>query len=110
MNRFGGIIMGLSMYLWGIGETRFVEEMYWCKDYIMHQWFVENIQNGINDGKRYFVSRKKMKEFIEYCKNEIKNFKADDDDGEHHLYCCNYAIKQWERIKDRYTDFCYRGW
>ena len=45
---------------------------YWRKANHIHKWFVDNVQNGIDDCKRYFVEREELKELLEICKQVLK--------------------------------------
>jgi predicted nuclease with TOPRIM domain len=36
--------------------------MYWRKDYVIHSWFVNNIQNGVDNCGIYYVSKEKLQE------------------------------------------------
>lgn len=41
---------------------------YWRKANAIHQWFVENCQDGTDDCGEYHVSREKLQELLELCK------------------------------------------
>lgn len=41
---------------------------YWRKANAIHNWFVENIQNGEDNCKEYSVSLDKLKELLELCR------------------------------------------
>jgi hypothetical protein len=46
--------------------TNVVEEVaYWRKANQIHRWFVENVQDGNDDCKEYYVSREKLKELLD---------------------------------------------
>ena len=46
-----------------------VEEVgYWRKANQIHRWFVENVQNGIDECQSSYVSREKLEELLELCK------------------------------------------
>ncbi len=46
-----------------------VEEVgYWRKANAIHKWFVDNVQEGQDDCKEYWVSREKLEELLELCK------------------------------------------
>lgn len=50
-----------------------VEEVgYWRKANQIHNWFVENVQNGNDNCGSYYVSRDKLQELLSLCK-EVKN-------------------------------------
>ena len=41
--------------------------MYWRKTNSIHAWFVEKVQNGVDDCNRYEVSREKILELVALC-------------------------------------------
>lgn len=55
------------------------EVMYWRKANQIHNWFVDNVQDGNDDCKEYTVSREDLEELLSVCK-EVKedNSKAKD--------------------------------
>ena len=40
------------------------EAGYWRKANAIHGWFVDNVQDGMDDCKEYYVSREKLKELL----------------------------------------------
>ena len=44
---------------------------YWRKANAIHQWFVENVQDGTDDCGEYHVSREKLQELLELCKEIV---------------------------------------
>lgn len=82
--------MGLDMYLsakwfnWSYGDDQKVEIKgldlhgnslkyieteagYWRKANAIHEWFVNNVQDGDDDCRSYYVSRDKLKELRSVC-------------------------------------------
>ena len=52
-----------------------VEEVgYWRKANQIHQWFVDNVQDGIDECQSSYVSRERLEELLGIC----KNIKADN--------------------------------
>ena len=51
------------------GDTATVETQvaYWRKSNQIHAWFVENIQNGSDDCREYYVSREKLQMLLDIC-------------------------------------------
>ena len=49
------------------------EFMYWRKANAIHRWFVEHIQNGVDDCRRYSVSTEQLKELLEIVKKVLDN-------------------------------------
>ena len=55
------------------------EAMYWRKANSIHYWFVQNVQNGDDDCKEYYVSREKLESLIGVCEEVLADpSKADD--------------------------------
>lgn len=46
---------------------------YWRKSNQIHNWFVENVQKGIDDCREYYVSKDKLKELREACRKALFN-------------------------------------
>ena len=44
-----------------------IEAMYWRKANQIHDWFVQNVQNGMDDCERYFVSRTMLEKLLADC-------------------------------------------
>lgn len=44
---------------------------YWRKANAVHAWFVDNAQKGVDECQRTHVSREKLSELVEACKEEI---------------------------------------
>ena len=55
---------------WGfVYETLFKEVAYWRKANQIHNWFVENLQDGIDECQLTFVDEDSLRELLELCKN-----------------------------------------
>jgi len=48
-----------------------VEIMTWRKANQIHQWFVEQVQEGTDDCKRYYLSIEKLAALVDVCKKVI---------------------------------------
>lgn len=48
------------------------EAAYWRKANQIHNWFVENIQDGEDDCRRYYVSRAQLKQLYDLCDKILK--------------------------------------
>lgn len=57
---------------WGY-ETIFQNVAYWRKANQIHRWFVENVQNGVDDCGMYEVSKRKLEELLETCEIVLKH-------------------------------------
>ncbi len=57
-----------------------VEEIgYWRKANQIHKWFVDNVQNGIDECQSSYVSRESLEELLELCKQvRDDNSKAEE--------------------------------
>lgn len=52
---------------------RIIEDIaYWRKANAIHNWFVSNVQNGEDDCKEYFVSRKQLRDLLDTI-NKVLN-------------------------------------
>lgn len=56
-----------------IKNVSYIEEEvgYWRKANAIHKWFVDKVQNGVDDCREYWVSTENLKELLDLCK-EIK--------------------------------------
>ena len=61
----------------GVSEVQ-SNAAYWRKANQIHAWFVDNIQDGEDDCKNYWVSREQLRELIDIC----KQVKADPEKAE----------------------------
>lgn len=52
---------------------------YWRKANAIHKWFVENVQDGEDNCKEYYVSYDKIRELLDVCKEVKKSIKLVDD-------------------------------
>ena len=57
-------------------KVKYIEEegAYWRKANSILKWFVDNIQNGEDDCREYYVDISQLKELIQLCKDDIKYF------------------------------------
>ena len=46
---------------------------YWRKSNQIHNWFVQNVQNGIDNCGTYFVGKEQLEELLELCKQILAN-------------------------------------
>lgn len=54
-------------------ESLFEEVGYWRKANAIHRWFVENIQDGVDDCGKYEVEKEKLEELLAYCKEVLED-------------------------------------
>ena len=79
--------MGLDMYLFGVKEQNNlhnynlgkvitqIEIGYWRNANPIHDWFVENVQNGVNNAAVYYVSRENLKTLKKICEEVLSETK-----------------------------------
>lgn len=70
-----------------VNKIRYIAEeaAYWRKANQIHNWFVENVQNGTDDCKSYYVSEQQLQELIDTCKEVL----ADHDKAPDLLPTCS---------------------
>lgn len=51
------------------------EEAYWRKANQIHKWFVDKVQNGVDDCEYYEVSKEQIEELLDTCKEVISKSK-----------------------------------
>jgi len=49
-----------------------VKLAYWRKANAIHKWFVDNVQNGEDDCREYWVKREQLKELRDICERVLK--------------------------------------
>ncbi len=78
--------MGLDMMLYGVeyhseydedednDKSYYVmtEEIYWRKSNQIHNWFVTECQNGVDNCAMYYVSKNDLKYLMEICKQVLE--------------------------------------
>lgn len=47
------------------------EAFYWRKANAIHDWFVKNVQKGVDDCGSYYVPKDKLKQLVELCKEVL---------------------------------------
>jgi hypothetical protein len=52
-----------------------VPAIYWRKCNAIHNWFVQNVQNGMDNCEKYYVGEKELKELLALVKEQLKNKK-----------------------------------
>ena len=59
------------------GEVQFTVA-YWRKANAIHQWFVDNVQDGVDDCRNAYVPREKLIELRDLCQEVIDSLRVDD--------------------------------
>jgi CRISPR/Cas system-associated protein endoribonuclease Cas2 len=99
-------------------ESIFEKVGYWRKANAIHNWFVENVQNGIDNCEYYEVQKDKLEELLKICKsikenNEIANqllptqsgfFFGSTEYGEWYFEDIDYTITLLTKVLEE-TDF-----
>lgn len=49
------------------------EAGYWRKVNAVHEWFVENVQDGVDDCGTYYVAREQLEELLSLCETILEN-------------------------------------
>ena len=49
-----------------------MEVAYWRKANAIHQWFVNNVQDGVDDCKEYYVTREQLAQLVQECKEDME--------------------------------------
>ena len=52
---------------------------YWRKAYAIHNWFVNNCQDGVDDCRDAYVSKENLETLLELCKQVKKNKKHPEE-------------------------------
>jgi hypothetical protein len=60
-------IEGVDLHGYKLSQIE-IEAGYWRKANAIHRWFVENVQNGIDECQESWVSRDKLEELLKVCK------------------------------------------
>jgi hypothetical protein len=114
---------------WKISGVSF-EAGYWRKANHIHKWFVDNVQNGVDECEEHEVSREQMEQLLSVCKRVIADPKTSEellptsggfffgstDYDEYYLSGVEGTISILEEIlspeneeKYRFVDFYYRS-
>lgn len=75
--------MGLDMYLYGATwkvdeetstvEITLTEVAYWRKQNAIHNWVVQNVQNGVDNCAMYYVDDSHLKKLLLACRRVLEN-------------------------------------
>ena len=52
---------------------------YWRKANAIHQWFVKNVQDGVDDCGDYYVNREKLQELVDTCEAVLADHSKAED-------------------------------
>lgn len=68
-----------SMFpFWELPEGAQVKEvtadiLYWRKANAIHKWFVDNVQDGVDECQKSYVSKENLQKLLETCKTVLAN-------------------------------------
>lgn len=102
------------------------EAAYWRKSNSIHKWFVDNVQEGEDDCKEYYVSKEQLQELLDLCKKVLKNpkenqhllppksgfFFGSTDNLDEYIYDLKRTIKQLKEVlkeKEGIFDYYYQS-
>lgn len=93
----------LEMYLYKINKKGKKEQiMYWRKAKQIHNWFVENVQNGNDNGGEYTVTKIDLKQLLSFCEIVVESCKlfenTDTEMIEIDVLMKNTRLKQYKPI------------
>lgn len=63
--------MGLDMYLTIKTDHGDFEAAYWRKANQIHDWFVQNVQDGVDECDEYLVTREQLMSLVETCQKVL---------------------------------------
>lgn len=104
-------VVGIEDEDYGAEEVKF-RVAYWRKANAIHEWFVKNVQDGVDECQEAWVSREQLQELIDVCKTVLGDMsKAQDllptrsgfffggtDYDEWYKGDLEYTIKRLEKI------------
>ena len=90
----------------------------WRKANAIHQWFVENVQNGEDNCVPHSVTRDDLKALVDTCKTVIAEpekapellpttdgfFFGGTEYGEYYFDCLNYTVEQVEKAMTGFSE------
>lgn len=71
-------VTGIEDGDYGAEEVKF-RVAYWRKANAIHDWFVQNVQDGRDECQEAWVSREQLQELIEVCKTVIADMKKAEE-------------------------------
>jgi hypothetical protein len=103
-----------------------VDVAYWRKANAIHDWFVQNVQDGEDNCQPYTASREELQSLVDTCKTVIADpekakdllpttdgvFFGGTDYGEYYFQCLHDTVDQIEKALSSFPDswnFDYRA-
>lgn len=98
------------------------EAICWRKANMIHKWFVDNIQEGADDCKRYYVEKDQLKDLLTTCKVVLDNpefaseflpvqdgfFYGNTKYDESYFKCLEYTVKKLTELNLNSEDYSFR--
>jgi hypothetical protein len=88
-NSFGSVKVKVAVHGWGAY-------------YRIHSWFVNNVQNGVDDGQYRYITREQLQQYVNTCKKALANKKK-----AYHIFPINadYCDREQANIDDYFRAF-----
>lgn len=79
-----------------------IPAIYWRKSNQIHKWFVENVQDGVDDCQKFPVEIEKLQELLQQCKTALKKKDASIIPPQGGFFFGSTEIDQyyWDDIKE----------
>ena len=104
-------ITGIEDGDYGAQEVKF-RIAYWRKANAIHDWFVQNVQDGVDECQEAWVSREQLQELLDLCKQVLADkrsakellpttsgfFFGSTEYGEWYFEDINYTVERLEKI------------
>lgn len=71
-------VVGIEDEDYGAQEVKF-RVAYWRKANAIHEWFVQNVQDGVDECQETWVSREQLQELIDICKQVLQDPKKAEE-------------------------------
>ena len=94
---------------------------YWRKANAIHQWFVDNVQDGVDECQKAFVSREQLQTLLDLCKEIVESpkkgskvlptangfFFGSTEYDDYYIQDLQYTVERLEKIlKDSALEKC----
>ncbi len=86
----------------GIIKKVKAEVGYWRKDNHIHQWFVDNVQDGTDDCRPYYVTREQLQELKDLCLQVLEDRNPENLPRAYGFFFGSTEIDEgyWESLTD----------
>jgi hypothetical protein len=105
---YGNVIQAVNGegFIGGDNFTNYAEVSlsvaYWRKAHQIHQWFVDNVQNGEDNCAKYYVSRDKLEELLATCEEVVTKRNPEEKlpITDSYFGFAGYNEWYWEQVND----------